>query len=227
MIVITGASRGIGRFLAEHFTNHGEEVIGTFNLTQPENIGSVKYFQVDIADFEQVKNWVATIKEGLNNVVLINAAGSNYNSFGHKSDILQWKRTIDVNLTGTFNVIHQFLPIMRDQNYGRIINFSSIVAQMGIPGTSCYAASKAGLWGLTKSLAAENASKGITINNLNLGYFNIGMISEVKPEFQEVIKSKIPMGKFGAPSNILNAVKFMIDSSYMTGSSLDVNGGLY
>jgi NAD(P)-dependent dehydrogenase (short-subunit alcohol dehydrogenase family) len=227
MFVITGASRGIGKFLAEYFASLGEKVIGVYKMTQPEIIKNVQFFQVDIAEDEQVKKWVDTIKPDLSKIVLINAAGSNYTSFGHKSDILQWKRTIDVNLIGTFNVIHHFLSIMREQNYGRIINFSSVVAQMGIPGASAYAASKAGLWGLAKSLAVENASKGITINTMNLGYFNIGMINEVRPEFQENIKTKIPVGKFGDPVNILNAIKFMIDSPYMTGSTIDVNGGLF
>lgn len=227
MIVITGASRGIGRYLADHFISMGEKVSGTYNLTQPKDLNNINYFKVDITDPAQVSQWVDSIKGDLDKIVLLNAAGSNYSSFGHKSDFLQWKKIIDINLTGTFNVIHHFLPVMREQNYGRIINFSSIVAQMGIPGASSYAASKSGLWGMTKSLAVENASKGITINNLNLGYFNIGMINEVKPEFQEIIKAKIPAGKFGDPQNILNAVKFIIDSPYMTGSSLDVNGGLY
>ena len=227
MIVITGASRGIGKYLADHFISMGEKVAGTFNLNEPADKNNINFSKVDIADPAQVRQWVETIKGDLNQIVLLNAAGSNYSAFGHKSDLQQWKKIIDINLVGTFNVIHHFLPIMREQNYGRIINFSSIVAQIGIPGASSYAASKAGLWGMTKSLAVENASKGITINNLNLGYFNIGMINEVKPEFQEIIKAKIPAGQFGDPQNIMNAVKFIIDSPYMTGSSLDVNGGLY
>jgi acetoacetyl-CoA reductase/3-oxoacyl-[acyl-carrier protein] reductase len=90
-----------------------------------------------------------------------------------------------------------------------------------------YAASKAGLWGMTRSIAVENASKGITINNLNLGYFDIGMISEVSKEYQEIVKQKIPTKKFGDPQNILNAVRFIIDSDYLNGTSLDVNGGLF
>ena len=115
---------------------------------------------------------------------------------------------------------------MREQGYGRIINFSSIVAQKGIPGTSAYAASKAGLWGMTRSMAAENAGKGITINSLNLGYFEIGMITEVSDEYQEVVKKKIPTGKFGDPKNILNALNFLIESDYINGSSLDINGAI-
>jgi NAD(P)-dependent dehydrogenase (short-subunit alcohol dehydrogenase family) len=116
---------------------------------------------------------------------------------------------------------------MREQGYGRIINFSSIVAETGIPGTSAYAASKAGLWGMARSIAVENASKGITINNLNLGYFDIGMINEVSEEYQQIVKKKIPTGKFGDPGNIFNAVKFLIESDYINGTSIDINGGIY
>ncbi|MBP1671863.1 MAG: family oxidoreductase, partial [Bacteroidetes bacterium] len=105
----------------------------------------------------------------------MNCAGISYNSYAHKADIDKWNKVIEVNLNGTFNVIRNILPIMREQSYGRIINFSSIVTSLPTPGVSAYAASKAGLIGLTKSLAVENASKRITVNAINLGYANIGM----------------------------------------------------
>lgn len=227
MIIITGASRGIGKYLFEKFSEKGEEVIGTFNTTSPDGKYSNKYFQVDISDSIQVEKWIESIKNNLSHITLLNCAGNNYNSFAHKADTAHWRNVIDVNLIGTFNVIHTMLPIMRQQGYGRIINFSSIVAQMGIPGTSAYAASKSGLWGMVKSIAVENARKGITINNLNLGYFDIGMITEVPEEFQNIIKQKIPTGNFGDPVNIFNAVKFLINSEYTNGTSIDINAGLY
>ena len=226
MIVITGASKGIGKYLFEKFTNTGEEVLGTFNTGNPLSNEVEQYTKVDIVNYENVTDWINTIKERLNNIVLLNCAGSNYNSFAHKADVKSWAKLININLVGTFNVIHAVLPIMRAQNYGRIINFSSIVAQMGIPGTSAYAASKSGLWGMIKSIAVENATKGITINNLNLGYFDIGMITEVPPKFQEIIKSKIPTGNFGDPENILRAVKFLIETDYINGTSIDINGAI-
>ena len=131
------------------------------------------------------------------------------------------------NLVGTYNMIRAALPVMREKLYGRIINFSSVVAETGIPGTSAYAASKSGLWGMTRSMAVENASKGITINNLNLGYFEIGMITEVSAEYQDLVRKKIPTGKFGDPGNIFNAIKFICDSEYINGTSLDINGGIF
>ncbi len=121
-----------------------------------------------------------------------------------------------------------FLNKMREQNFGRIINISSIVAQKGVPGTSAYAASKSALWGMTKAIAVENASKGITINNLNLGYFNIGMIEQVSQDVQDTIKKQIPINnEFGNSLNIYNAINFLFNSPYITGTSIDINGGLY
>jgi acetoacetyl-CoA reductase/3-oxoacyl-[acyl-carrier protein] reductase len=115
---------------------------------------------------------------------------------------------------------------MRAAGYGRIINFSSVVAQTPVPGTSAYAASKAALWGLSRALAVENASKGITINSLNLGYFDLGIIREVPADLQQSVKARIPSGSFGRPDQIYQAIKFVIATEYMNGASLDLNGGM-
>ena len=227
MIIITGASKGIGKYLFEKYSELGKEVIGTYCSTIVEGNNSISMYQVDITDYAQVSNFFLKIKERLAEVILINAAGANYSAFAHKSDIDTWKKIVDINLIGTFHMIHQVLQVMREQNYGRIINFSSVVAQMSIPGTSAYAASKSALWGLSKAIAAESASKGITINTLNLGYFDIGMIDEVTPEMKENLKSKIPVGQqFGDPDNIFEAINFIIKAPYLTGSTIDINGGI-
>lgn len=227
MVIITGASRGIGKFLFNKFRELNEPVFGTYYSTYPEKDKMEFFTKVNISSYSDISNWIEKIKNKVTKLTLINCAGNNYNSFAHKADIDSWLKVIDVNLIGTFNVIRKVLPIMREEGYGRIINFSSIVAQMGIPGTSAYAASKAGLWGLTKSIAVENASKGITINNLNLGYFNIGMINEVPEEFQNIIKEKLPTKDFGNPENIFSAIKFIIETDYINGTSIDINGGLF
>jgi len=226
MVIISGASRGIGYFLMQKFIQEGTDVIGLFNNTIPEGNSNLMY-KVDITNFEEVQKFTLSNSEMLKNIVLINCAGSNYNAFAHKADPLKWAQLISVNLIGTFHMINALLPKMREQNFGRIVNFSSIVAQSGIPGTSAYAASKAGLWGMTKSIAVENASKGITINNLNLGYFDIGMITDVPAEMQDIIKSKIPTKQFGDPDDIFKAIKYLSEAEYITGTSIDINGGLY
>lgn len=224
MVIITGASRGIGKYLMEKFITAGEVVYGTYNSTKPELEGN--YEKVDITDYAAVDSWIASIPNK-ENLILINCAGINYNCFAHKADIELWQRVVNVNLLGTFNVIKAILPFMRQKSYGRIINFSSIVAQTGVVGASAYSAAKAGLWGLSKTLAKENGNKNITINNLNLGYFDIGIINEVPQDYQKVLKSKIPSGKFGNPQEILKAITYLIETDYVNGASIDINGGLY
>ena len=226
MYVITGASRGIGKFLFDRLAGEGEQVVGTYHRTAPADLANGRLSQVDVSDFSQVKNWIDGLKDQLKHIVLINCAGTNYNAFGHKSDMEKWAEVIQVNLIGSFHVMGALLPLMRDENWGRIINLSSVVAQTPVPGTSAYAASKAGLWGATRALAAENAKKGITVNNLNLGYFNIGMITEVPAEFQPVVKAKIPTGQFGDPENIYRTVKFVVSNDYLNGTSIDVSAGM-
>lgn len=226
-ILITGASRGIGLFLAQKMSAEGHQVYATCNNTAPTEITGVTWSKVDITNHSEVVGWVSNSVTTEDQIVLINCAGSNYNAVAHKADISKWKNLIDVNLVGTFSAINAVLPFMREKSWGRIINFSSIVAQKGIAGTSAYAASKAGMWGMAKAIAAENAKKGITINSLNLGYFDIGMISDVPEEILAGIVKTIPAQSLGNPDNILNTVKFLINSDYTTGTSLDINGGLF
>ena len=226
MIIITGSSMGIGRYLAEKFMSDKIIVYGTYLNNPP--IEKSKYFsKVNISDFNEIVEWFYKIKPELESVVLLNCAAINYNRYAHKSDLNKWHEVIHVNLLGTFNMIRAILPHMREQNYGRIINFSSVLAQRGVAGTSAYAASKAALWGMSKSIAAENAGKNITINCLNLGYFNLGMIEHVPEELQDELKKSIPTGDFGDPENIYKAVRFLIETSYVNGSSIDINGGLF
>jgi len=226
-ILITGVSGGIGLYLAERLIADGRCVFGADNRTNPADSLSDRCSEVDITDSRQASRWVRSVTGPADQIVLINCAGINYNAFAHKADIDRWRKVVDVNLAGTFNMIQAVLLFMREKAFGRIINFSSVVAQKGIPGTSAYAASKAALWGLTKSIAAENATRGITINTLNLGYFDIGMIKDVPEEMLAEIMKTIPSKKLGNPKNIYHAVKFLIESDYITGTSIDINGGLF
>lgn len=228
MIIITGASKGVGRYLFIRFKQQGFNVFGTYNSTTKgfEEDMNV-YYKVDVSDSKDVKAMIASVKGSLSQIVLLNCAGISYNCFAHKADIELWGRVIDVNLKGAFNVTHEILPLMREEGYGRIINFSSVIASLPTQGVSAYAASKAGLLGMTKSLAAENASKGITVNTINLGYVNIGMgINDVPKAYQEKMKAQIPAGRFCEPEEVYYTVKFLIDTEYVNGTSLDINGGL-
>ena len=225
MIIITSVSRGIGKYLFDNFKAMGKDIIGFYNNTIPEGDVS-NMFKIDITKEEQILNFFTENKAILNNIVLLNTAGISYNAFGHKADLTRWKDVFDVNLIGTFNLIRLSLPQMREDNYGRIINFSSVVAQKGIPGTSAYASSKAALWGMAKALAVENGNKNVTINNINLGYFDIGMIEQVPRDYLENLIQSIPAKRLGTPEEILSAVNFIIETAYLNGSSLDLNGGL-
>jgi len=225
MIIISGASGGIGKYLLEKYLKKGEDVVGTYNLTKPETHNE-NYFNVDVRNYDSIKNFIASIKENLTAITLLNCAGINYNAFAHKAVIKEWENVINVNLIGVFRFINIVLPYMRAQNFGRIINLSSVVAQKGIPGTSAYASSKAALWGMSRSIALENVSKGITINNLNLGYFNVGMISDIPQNYQELILQQIPTHKFGNPEVIFNACEFIRNNSYINGTSIDISAGL-
>ncbi|MCU7618707.1 SDR family oxidoreductase [Chryseobacterium sp. PBS4-4] len=225
MIIITSASRGIGKFLFEKFKSEGKEVIGFYNTTLPEG-NSDGYYKINITKEEEVIAFFDQHKDSLKDIILLNTAGISYNSFGHKANFDNWKQVFEVNLLGTFNMIRLSLPKMREDNYGRIINFSSVVAQKGIPGTSAYASSKAALWGMSKALAVENGNKNVTINNINLGYFNIGMIEQVPGDYLENLIQSIPAKRLGTPEEILSTVNFIISTAYFNGSSIDLNGGL-
>ncbi len=224
MIIITGITGGIGKFLFDKFLVAGEEITGTYHLSKPEGKIYENTVPLDITDFVQVEKFIAGIKS--KNITLINCAGVSANAFAHKSDIGEWAKVINVNLTGTFHLIRATLPLMREQGFGRIINLSSIVSETGVMGTSAYAASKAGINGMIKSIALENAQKGITVNNINLGYFKVGMINTVPKEIQEKIKSKIASNEFGDPENIFSTIQYIRNTPYLNGSCLDLNGGL-
>ncbi len=227
-ILITGASKGIGFYLFEKFKTEGFRVFGTYSSTLPLEKYEQDFEKVDVANDKEVKGWVDSLVSNDDEIVLINCASVNYNTIARKADVQKWKYLIDVNLIGTFAAINAVLPFMHEKKYGRIINFSSILAQKGLAGTSAYAASKAALWGMAKAIAVENAKNNITINNINLGYFNIGMtLNDVPESVLSDIKKQIPAQKLGNPEDIYKAVKYLIDSEFTTGTSLDINGGLF
>jgi NAD(P)-dependent dehydrogenase (short-subunit alcohol dehydrogenase family) len=226
MIIISGASRGIGKFLLDSFHQRSEElVIGTFYNTKPiENIQM--YIEMDVCNIEQINNFIHERIFELKEITLINCAGITYNSFTHKSDPEKWRKVIETNLFGTYNFIRALLPLMREQKFGRIINFSSVTAIKPTLGISSYAASKSALWGLSKSIAIENAVFNITINNINLGYSELGMIEMVPDEFKKNIIAQIPAGILCEPKDILNTIDYLRSTRYITGSSIDLSGGL-
>ena len=225
MIIISGASRGIGAYLMQAFSRKSIKTIGLYNKTEPSDLSGT-YYRADIRDFEKLEELIVPLLLNSDEIVLINCAGVTYSAFTHKSDPKIWKQVVETNLIGTYNLIRCILPKMRENNHGRIINFSSVIAEISTPGVSAYAATKSALWGLSKSISIENANKNVTINNINLGYSELGMIKEVPAQYLDKIKGDIPMKRLCSPEEIFNTVKYLIDTPYITGESISINGGL-
>lgn len=229
-IIITGSGGGLGTRLVDDL-KADHEILATYHSNEPDWAASagptVRFAQLDVSKAEDVARFVEQHRDRLRKLVLVNLAGVSLDGMGHKLSDQAWDKVLDTNLRGAFNMSRALLPFMREQGWGRIINVSSVVGQVGVPGTVAYAASKSGLFGLTRALAAENASKNVTVNTLALGYFDAGMIRTISREILDQIVEKIPMKRLGDPANLTRAVRFLIDADYVTGSTLDINGGLF
>ena len=222
-MIIVGASGGIGSYLVDAFADE-------YTLWKTYRNNPIRGFniaRVDVMSHEDVSEFADLISHELSNrIVLVNATGLSLSGMGHKLPSSTFAAVLRVNLVGAFNLANVFLPIMRDRFWGRIINLSSVVGSVGVPGTVAYSASKAGLMGLTRTLAAENALRGITVNALRLGYMSVGMINTIPQDIQESIKRTIPVGGYGTPDNIAEAIRFLVNAPYVTGTAIDIDGGL-
>jgi NAD(P)-dependent dehydrogenase (short-subunit alcohol dehydrogenase family) len=232
VIFITGASGGIGLELANFFNDDKHHLILHYfkNEVSIPTMENVTLIQADLTKADDINRMVEEVLSKFGKVdVLINNSGISRNSVTWKTSDDDWEETILVNLTAPFKISRALIPSMRKQNYGVIINISSVVAQTGVPGTAAYAASKAGLIGLTKTMAKELASNNIRVNALSLGYFEKGMISNVPEEIKDEIVSQIPLKKLGSVQTICKTIGWLIenDSDYITGQVINLNGGLY
>jgi NAD(P)-dependent dehydrogenase (short-subunit alcohol dehydrogenase family) len=230
-ILIIGSAGGLGTELIRYFEDKNVKLALHFHDQAPSfNNPEFKTYQADITVEEEVANLVHSVQQDFGQIdAVIHNAGVSKNSMSWKTSSSDWNETIAVNLTGPFLVSKYVTPYMREQENGRIIFMSSVVAQTGFVGTAAYAASKAGLLGLTKTMSKELANKNITVNAIALGYFNTGMIHDVPIEMQEKLKELIPTGELGNPQELAALIHFLIgdDSAYITGQVLNLNGGLY
>jgi acetoacetyl-CoA reductase len=234
--IITGGTRGIGRAIAEELVNNDFQVVVTYNSSAAQAEKMRALFQdkilikkTDVSKEAEVDALFNEIQTKFGRIdVLVNNAGITQDKTFHKMDADDWHHVIDVNLNGTFYCCNQAINKMRDQKFGRIINISSIVGQKGNFGQANYAASKAGLLGLTKTLALENAMKGITVNAVCPGFIETDMVSAIPEEVKQKIQDEIPMKRFGTAKEVAKAVKFLVseDAAYITGQELNINGGL-
>jgi NAD(P)-dependent dehydrogenase (short-subunit alcohol dehydrogenase family) len=231
VILITGATGGLGKEMTRHFEKLNYNLaLHTYQQTPFSISCEHAWFSADLRDENQVQLLIDEVLKRFGRVdILINNAGISRNGVSWKLSVEDFNEVLKVNLTAPFLLIKGFLPKMREAKYGRIINISSVVAQTGVPGTAAYAASKAAVLGMTKTVAKEVASYGITCNALALGYFNAGMIDEVPIEVQQEIIRTIPKGKLGEVSVILKTLEWLLQDEvdYVTGQTISLNGGLF
>ncbi len=238
--LVTGGSHGLGITHCLSLAKAGchVAVIGYSHMEKAKEVAAeiiamgrkALAVRIDVSDFEEVQAGVTKVEKELGPIeILINnaATGIVRAVVTAKTKIQDWARDLSVNLTGPFNTIRCVLPSMMERGWGRNINISSITGTMGGAGQCSYAATKAGLIGLTKTVALEAARKGVTCNAIVLGVIDGGAFHEVAPEFQERIIKRIAMRRPGTPQELSNVLIFLAseESSYLTGEAIEVSGG--
>ncbi len=237
--LITGASQGIGAALALGLAGDGLAVILVdIQEAKLEEVaerirqagGRALSFQADVSRFDQAAAVVeAVVKEHEGLDYLVNNAGITRDNLVMRMREEEWDAVLAVNLKGVFNFCRAAIRPMVNKRFGRIVNISSVVGAMGNFGQANYAASKAGVIGLTKSLAKEVAGRGITVNCVAPGYISTAMTESLKEEVKKAFLDMIPMKRMGTPADVAQAVRFLLsdEASYITGQVIHVNGGMY
>ena len=234
--IVTGASRGIGQGVADKLISSGFFVVGTSTSREGAERISKRIteaglgMQLDIANTESIERFVHEIKERFDPpLALINNAGITRDNIALRMKNEEWDDVIETNLSGLFRITKAFLRGMVKARWGRIVNISSVVASMGNPGQSNYAASKAGLEGYTRSLSLELGSRGITVNSVAPGFIKTDMTEEIEASNQRATLDLIPLGRFGEVAEVAALVSFLCDDAagYITGETIHINGGMY
>ena len=234
-ILITGASGGIGNELVKKFVSLGGDVLGTGTNTEKLNSIKKKYPDIkvkkfDISDHSRIEEFIENATLELGGLdILINNAGTNVDNLSLRMKDEEWKKVIDVNLTSTFLLAKYSIKKMLKNKFGRVVNITSVVGHTGNLGQSNYSASKAGIIGMSKSLAIEYAKKNITVNCVSPGFIVSDMTMNIAEKVKIYLTSRIPMGKLGTGEDVSNCVAFLSSdqSSYVTGEPIHVNGGMY
>jgi len=237
--IITGATRGIGKAIAEGLAKNGvnlaiagrnidaaKEVAAAFTVFGVKAVG----IKLDVSKPEDVIKAFEDVEKEFNRIdILINNAGITKDGLLIRMRDEDWDSVIDTNLKGVFLCTREAVKVMSRQRYGRIINITSVAAFMGNPGQTNYSASKAGIVGLTKTVAREYAVRGITVNAVAPGFIQTAMTDVLSDRVKEDMKKIIPLGRFSTAEDVANAVIFLAlpDSGYITGQVIHVNGGMY
>lgn len=237
---VTGGTGGIGSAICRTLANEGFMVVAGYNnpdkakkwleTQKSDGYNNIALSGADLTDYDSC---VAGVKEIVDNhgpvSVLVNCAGITRDGTLKKMTPEQWHEVIDTNLNSVFNTCRSVIESMLENGYGRIINISSINGRKGQFGQVNYAAAKAGMHGLTMSLAQETATKGITVNTVSPGYIATDMIMNIPEKVREAIRETIPVKRYGTPEEIGRLVAFLADkeSGFITGANIDINGGQF
>ena len=234
-VLITGATGGIGSAMAKRMAKQGADLVlsGTKKdslETLSNEIGDNCYsFAADLAKKEEIKNLVIWAIEKMGSIdILVNNAGITRDNLSIRMSDEDWDDVINVNLTASFLLSRDCLKVMLKKRWGRIINITSVVGVMGNAGQSNYAASKAGMIGMTKSIASEVASRGITVNCISPGYVVTAMTDKISDAAKENILQNTPVGRFGKAEEIADWAIYLAsnEADYITGQNININGGL-
>ena len=233
--LVTGGTRGIGKSIVERLKADGLKVAAGYSGNEEAAQATAREFGVmvvkgNVGNFEDCKRAVAEVEAELGPVdVLVNNAGITRDGFFHKMTPEQWRQVVSVNMDSIFNMTRQVIEGMRERNFGRIVNISSINGQKGQMGQTNYSAAKAGMIGFTKALALENARKGITVNCIAPGYIDTEMVGAMDQKVLDGIISQIPVGRLGKGEEIADMVSWLSGdrAGFVTGCTLSLNGGQY
>jgi len=236
--LITGGARGIGKEIAVLFANEGADIVlcdvdlGALQKTAKEIQGLGReclYFKVDVSDLKDVQNMVDKILDKFKKLdILINNAGITRDNLILRMSEQDWDKVIAVNLKGCFICTKAASRVMLKQRFGKIVNLASLIGIMGNIGQANYAASKAGIIGLTKSVAKELAPRGVCVNAIAPGFIKTEMTAKLSENVQKKMLSVIPLGRFGGPRDVANLALFLSGeaSSYITGQVIQIDGGM-
>lgn len=237
--IVTGASRGIGRATALELARHGANVVVNYAGNQElaeQVVNEIKglgveafAYQANISSSEEVQSMVKETVNAFGRIdILVNNAGITKDNLLMRMKEDEWDAVIDTNLKGVFNCSKAVTRPMMKQRYGRIINVTSVVGVMGNAGQANYVAAKAGVIGLTKTMARELANRNIHVNAVAPGFIETDMTDELNDEMKSQLLAQIPLNTLGKPEDIANVIRFLVssDADYMTGQTLHVNGGM-
>lgn len=191
-------------------------------LQKKYNVIAISSSDVNVTNHNEVKTLFDTNKID----IVINLSGYNSDAFAHKINSVQLDKQIDINIKGTVNIVSNCLPLMREQQFGRIILVSSVLADHPVISTSIYSGCKGFVDSFTKTVALENANKNINCNSLQLGYFDGGLTYKIPETFRDTIKNNIPAKRWGMIDELHNTIDYLIETGYITGQNINISGGI-